>query len=59
MTTDRGTIRGDFGIHLDGNAPGSLGCIVLDSDRFLDFESKMANLKRDSITSLPLFVQYS
>ena len=59
VTTDRGTVRGDFGIHLDGNAPGSLGCIVLDSDRFKDFESKMANLKRDSLTSLPLFVQYS
>jgi hypothetical protein len=22
-----GVIRGDFGIHYDGNAPGSLGCI--------------------------------
>ena len=59
VTTDKGTIRGDFGIHLDGNAPGSLGCIVMSQDRFDDFESKMGVLKGKGLDSLPLFVQYS
>ena len=59
MTTDKGTIRGDFGIHLDGNVPGSLGCIVMSQDRFDEFESKMGVLKGKGLDSLPLFVQYS
>ncbi len=59
VTTDKGTIRGDFGIHLDGNVPGSLGCIVMSQDRFNDFESKMGVLKGEGLDCLPLFVQYS
>ena len=59
VTTDKGTIRGDFGIHLDGNAPGSLGCIVMSKDRFDDFEAKMEVLRDKSLDSIALFVQYS
>ena len=59
VKTDKGGVRSDFGIHKDANAPGSLGCIVLDSDRFADFEDKMKSLKIQGIDSLPLFVFYS
>ena len=51
--------RGDFGIHLDANMPGSLGCIVMYGDRFNAFEFCMANLARQGLLSIPLFVQYS
>ncbi|MEB3189686.1 MAG: hypothetical protein VKL42_05005 [Snowella sp.] len=54
-----GTIRGDFGIHRDANVPGSAGCIVMSGDRFKDFESKMRELAKQGIKSIPLFVQYS
>lgn len=56
VVTDRGTTRSDFGIHLDANVPGSLGCIVLSESRFYDFESRIGELDVDSV---PLFVQYS
>ena len=59
VKTDRGGVRSDFGIHKDANAPGSLGCIVMDSDRFADFEDKMASLREQSIHQLSLFVFYS
>jgi hypothetical protein len=59
VTTDAGTVRGDFGIHLDSNAPGSLGCIVLDARRFKDFEQKMLELFNLGITQIPLFITYS
>ena len=54
-----GTIRGDFGIHRDANVPGSAGCIVMSGDRFKDFESKMRELVKQGVKSIPLFVQYS
>lgn len=56
VTTDKGGIRGDFGIHKDADEPGSLGCIVLKSDRFKDFESKIKLINQRFIS---LFVQYS
>ncbi len=59
VTTDKGTTRGDFGIHLDGNLPGSLGCIVMNESRFATFESKMSILKGNGVKEVPLFVQYS
>ena len=59
VTTDKGTVRGDFGIHRDANVPGSLGCIVLNGDRFRDFEVAMRSLKDKGLVSIPLFVQYS
>jgi hypothetical protein len=56
VTTDKGGVRGDFGIHLDANAPGSMGCIVLNPLNFTNFETIMKAVKADSI---PLFVFYS
>jgi hypothetical protein len=59
VTTDKGGSRGDFGIHLDANQPGSLGCIVMTKDRFSDFEFTIKTLSDQGIKSLPLFVTYS
>jgi hypothetical protein len=59
VTTDNGGKRGDFGIHLDANSPGSLGCIVMNAVRFKAFEFCMANLAKEGVVSIPLFVQYS
>ena len=59
VVTDRGGHRGDFGIHLDANHPGSLGCIVTDRDRFLDFENTMTRLRAEGVSEIPLIVVYS
>lgn len=59
VITDRGGVRSDFGIHLDANVPGSLGCIVMDSNRFRSFEMAMTNLRSTGIGSIPLNVVYS
>jgi GH24 family phage-related lysozyme (muramidase) len=59
VTTDKGGVRGDFGIHKDANVPGSLGCIVMSSDRFNSFEKHMTQLRAEGVTEVPLFVQYS
>ena len=59
VVTDKGYIRGDFGIHLDADAPGSHGCIVLDKKRFRELERELANLMSKKIRNIPLFVQYS
>ncbi|WP_206758297.1 hypothetical protein [Calothrix anomala] len=59
VKTDEGGIRGDFGIHKDGNVPGSMGCIVMSPDRFQQFEKEITELAKDGVTSLPLFVTYS
>lgn len=59
VTTDKGGNRGDFGIHLDANSPGSLGCIVMDSQRFKTFEEEMGKLLDLGINQLPLFITYS
>ena len=60
VTTDKGGVRGDFGIHLDANAPGSMGCIVLNSLNFDNFETiiKTVDTAIDA-DSIPLFVFYS
>ena len=44
-------------IHRDANAPGSLGCIVLPTDEFADFEAAFA---RELIghEKIRLWVQY-
>ena len=59
VTTDRGGKRSDFGIHLDANNPGSMGCIVMDKLRFSNFELRMLRLKKTGLLAVPLFVQYS
>jgi hypothetical protein len=60
IQTKQGTERGDFGIHLDANSPGSLGCIVMDGVNFKDFEATMAILEsREALDKIPLHVFYS
>ena len=59
VTTDKGGVRSDLGIHRDANVPGSMGCIVMTGERFRDFEKAMQTLRDDKIPSIPLFVQYS
>jgi hypothetical protein len=51
--------RGDFGIHFDANAPGSLGCIVLETERgWLAFQRDMKALSGAGVRSIPLAVSY-
>src|SRR5690348_865432 len=50
VTTDKGGIRGDFGIHLDANVPGSMGCIVMSGERFKIFEGEMKKLSSEGLT---------
>lgn len=59
VTTDKGGKRGDFGVHLDANYPGSLGCIVMNKKRFGQFESWMRILRKEKIKRIPLFIRYS
>lgn len=59
VMTDKGGRRSDFGVHLDANAPGSLGCIVTDAGRFAEFENWMSRLKSMGIQKVPLMVFYS
>ena len=59
IVTDRGGKRGDFGIHVDGNVPGSMGCPVMSEERFKSFEKRMKQLRNEGVKSVPLFVQYS
>jgi hypothetical protein len=59
VKTDKGGTRSDFGIHLDSNAPGSLGCIVTDEERFRSFENVMTRLRQEGVFKLPLNVVYS
>lgn len=59
IKTDKGGTRSDFGVHLDGDYPGSLGCIVMNAERFKHFEEVMRAIYARKILLLPLFVQYS
>ena len=59
LKTTQGTTRGDLGIHLDANVPGSLGCIVMNQYNFSEFEEYMKNLRSKTLKTVPLFVQYS
>lgn len=59
VKTDKGGVRSDFGIHLDANAPGSLGCIVMNQERFASFQTNMFALRNNDIFEIPLFVRYS
>lgn len=60
VTTDKGGFRGDFGIHQDADAEGSLGCIVMTRDRFVNFEDYIKAISENyGVKKLPLFVFYS
>jgi hypothetical protein len=54
-----GDTRGDFGIHRDANAPGSLGCVVMTTEKgWAAFQRDMNNLAKDGVRSIPLSVTY-
>jgi hypothetical protein len=54
-----GATRGDFGIHFDANVPGSLGCIVLETQRGWDaFRRDMEPIAK-LIKSVPLLIDYN
>jgi hypothetical protein len=59
VVTDQNGKRSDFGIHLDANVPGSMGCIVLNKTNFTEFEEKMKSLAKEGIKQVPLVVIYS
>lgn len=60
VTTSEGGQRGDFGIHLDANAPGSLGCPVMNAYNWHDFENTIARIKAaDKVSRIPFFPLYS
>jgi hypothetical protein len=60
VLTLAGTKRGDFGIHLDANTPGSLGCIVMDWHNFKDFEHQITHLRLvEGLKQIPLHCFYS
>ena len=59
IVTDKDGQRSDFGIHLDGNVPGSMGCIVMSQHRFKNFESEIKKIRENTINQIPLFCQYS
>lgn len=59
MTTDKGGKRSDFGIHLDKNNDGSLGCIVMNQKNFSDYQNTMTRIRNEGVTSIPLIVVYS
>ena len=59
VTTDKNGVRGDFGIHLDANVPGSLGCPVMTAERFNDFENTMTRLRKEGVEKLPFVPIYS
>ncbi|MBW4666491.1 MAG: hypothetical protein KME60_03345 [Cyanomargarita calcarea GSE-NOS-MK-12-04C] len=44
VRTKQGVTRSDLLIHKDANVPGSMGCIVLPSDEFTDFEQSWTDL---------------
>jgi hypothetical protein len=55
-----GVLRGDFGIHYDGNTPGSLGCICpvskLGWQRVIEFMAMVKDFGQDRI---PLEIVYN
>ena len=59
VLTDKGGQRSDFGIHLDANVPGSMGCIVMTKNRFDEFEKEIEKLRSKGIQNIPLFVHLS
>jgi hypothetical protein len=58
-TRTLGDTRGDFGIHLDANAPGSLGCVVpVTKKGWNAFQLDMSQLAKNGLESIPLSVKY-
>lgn len=54
--TKQGTRRAHFGIHLDINNNGTMGCIGMSRSEFAKFEKKAAQLRRGGLNKVPLLV---
>jgi hypothetical protein len=55
----RGAVRGDFGIHYDANVPGSMGCVVLTTQRGWDaYRRDMKAIALQGIKSIELDICY-
>lgn len=59
IVTTRNTVRSCCGIHKDANLPGSLGCLVMTPERFVNFEKAITRLRNEGLKRIPLQVQYS
>lgn len=59
VKTRSGRTRSDFGIHWDGNTPGSAGCIVIrNKPAWQAFDARIAGL-RSKFKQIPLMVSYA
>ena len=55
-----GTERGEWGVHLDADSPGTLGCLGFKNPTPWEaFQKLMENLKEAGIKEIPLLVSYS
>jgi hypothetical protein len=55
----RGVVRGDFGIHYDANIPGSMGCVVLSTQRGWDaFRRDVKSIAVQGFKFLELDISY-
>ena len=60
VVTLAGAARSDFGIHLDANVPGSLGCPVMNQVNWADFEETIARTRAEhKLKTIPFFPLYS
>ena len=60
VKTKSGGVRSDLGVHYDANAPGSLGCIVMNWKNWSEFDIIISALRRnEGVTNIPLFPLYS
>jgi hypothetical protein len=54
-----GATRGDFGVHFDANVPGSMGCVVLETQKGWDaFRRDCKMLASQGVAFLPMVVDY-
>jgi hypothetical protein len=54
-----GAVRGDFGVHFDANVPGSMGCVVLSTQKGWDaFRRDVKAIAAQEVKYLPLTVRY-
>jgi hypothetical protein len=55
-----GAVRGDFGVHRDANAPGSLGCVVIETEKgWAAVQREFKLLAGIGVRAIDLNVQYS
>lgn len=55
-----GAVRGDFGVHYDANVPGSMGCVVLSTQKGWDaFRRDVRSIMAQGVAYLPMVVKYS